>query len=120
MYRIEIMYPNKPGSTFNFKHWNEVHLPMGLRLLKKHCGVSPFKVEACRNPYAPPGLTAPYHLINSLYFHTRDEADAFIRLFGIEEAARELMEDWRNYTQSDPQVMISELIECDPVTGRAR
>ena len=32
MYRVDIMYPNKQGSTFNLKHWSEVHLPMGLRL----------------------------------------------------------------------------------------
>ncbi len=120
MYRIEVMYPNKPGSTFNLKHWSEVHLPMGLRLLKKHCGVTPVRVEAYPNPYAPPGMTAPYHLGNSLYFNTRDEADAFIRLFGIEEAARELKADWPNYTQSEPEVMISEVVDCDPVSGRAR
>ncbi len=120
MYRIEVMYPNKPGSTFNLKHWSEVHLPMGLRLLKKHCGVSPVRVEAYPNPYAPPGMTAPYHLANSLYFNTREDADAFINLFGIEEAARELRADWPNYTQSDPDVMISEVIDCDPTTGRAR
>ena len=55
-----------------------------------HCGVSPVRVEACRNPYGPPGLVVPYHLINSLYFNTRDDADGFIRLFDIEEAASEL------------------------------
>jgi uncharacterized protein (TIGR02118 family) len=120
MYRVDIMYPNKQGSTFNLKHWSEVHLPMGLRLLKVHCGVSPVRVEACRNPYGPPGLTVPYHLINSLYFNTRDDADGFIRLFGIEEAASELKEDWPKYTQSDPEVMISEMVECDPVTGGMR
>jgi uncharacterized protein (TIGR02118 family) len=120
MYRVDIMYPNKQGSTFNLKHWSEVHLPMGLRLLKKHCGVSPVRVEACLNPYGPPGITVPYHLINSLYFNTRDDADGFIRLFGIEEAATELKEDWPKYTQSDPEVMISEMVGCDPVTGVIR
>ena len=120
MIKVSVMYPNKPGSTFNLKHWSEVHLPMGLRLLKVHCGVSPVRVEACRNPYGPPGLTVPYHLINSLYFNTRDDADGFIRLFGIEEAASELKEDWPKYTQSDPEVMISEMVECDPVTGGMR
>ncbi len=120
MYRVDIMYPNKQGSTFNLKHWLEVHLPMGLRLLKQHCGVSPIKVEACQNPHGPPGLALPYHLINSLYFNTRDDADSFIRVFGIEEAARELKADWSNYTQSDPEVMISELVEFDPISGRPR
>lgn len=119
MYRVEIMYPNKPGSSFNIKHWFEVHLPMGLRLLKKHCGVSPVRVEAHANPYAPPGLTLPYHLTNSLYFNTKDDADAFIRLFGIEEAARELKSDWPNYTQFDPEVIISEVVECD-ASGRRK
>jgi uncharacterized protein (TIGR02118 family) len=120
MYRVDVMYPKKPGSSFNFAHWSEVHLPMGLRLLKQHCGVSPIRVEACRSPYGPPGIDAHYHLINSLYFNTRDDADAFFRLFAIEEAARELKADWPNYTQSDPEVMISEVIECDPFTGRVR
>jgi uncharacterized protein (TIGR02118 family) len=120
MYRVDIMYPNTPGSSFNYQHWSEVHLPMGLRLLKHHCGVSPIRVEACRDPYGPPGVAVPYHLTNSLYFKTRDDADAFFGVFAIEEAARELKADWPKYTQSDPEVMIAEVIECDPITGRPR
>jgi uncharacterized protein (TIGR02118 family) len=120
MYRVDVMYPNKQGSTFNLKHWFEVHLPMGLRLLKKHCDISPVRIEACRNPFGPPGLSVPYHLINSLYFHTRDDAAEFINLFGIDEAARELKEDWPKYTQADPEVMITEVVECDPLTGAER
>jgi hypothetical protein len=53
-----------------------------------------------------------------VYFNNHDDANAFVRLFGIEEAARELRADWPNYTQSDPDVMISEVVECDSVSGR--
>jgi hypothetical protein len=48
------------------------------------------------------------------------KADAFARLFAIEEAARLLKEDWPKYTEMDPEVIISEVVEVDPVSAQPR
>jgi len=111
MYCVRIMYPNLPGSKFNYDHYFAVHLPLGLGLLKKHTGVTPVRVEADTKPYSAPGEPHPYHMINSLYFKTKDDADAFVRLFGIEEAAQLLREDWPKYTEADPKVQLAEVVE---------
>ena len=39
-------------------------------------------------------------------------------MFDIEEAYRLLSEDWPNYTEADPEIMISEIIETEAETGR--
>ena len=118
MYCVRIMYPNLPGSKFNYEHYFAVHLPLGLGLLKKHFGVAPVRVEADTKPYSAPGVPHPYHMINSLYFKTKDEADAFVRLFGVEEAARLLKEDWPKYTSADPAIQLAEVLDCNPATGQ--
>src|SRR5262249_5499198 len=114
MYCVKILYPNKPGSSFNLKHLLEVHIPLGLGLLRKHCDVTPDRCEIDVNPYGlAPDAQVPYHALCSVYFGKNTDADAFQKLFAIEEAAREVKADWPNYTDADPQIMISEVIELD-------
>lgn len=116
MYCVKVLYPNKAGSSFNLKHYLSVHVPMGLRLLKQHCEVSAQRIEVDVNPY---GLNAeshvPYHVIFSAYFDKQSDADSFQKLFSIDEVAQELMADWPNYTEADPEVMISEVVTVYPV-----
>ena len=41
MYSVRIVYPNKPGSTFDWQHYYDVHLPLGIRLLREYRGIAP-------------------------------------------------------------------------------
>jgi uncharacterized protein (TIGR02118 family) len=114
MYCVKVLYPKKPGSSFNLKHYLSVHVPLGLGLLKKHCGVSAQRVEVDANPYGlTPEAKVPYHAIFSAFFDKKSDAAAFQRLFSIDEVVRELMADWPNYTEADPEIMISEVITFD-------
>ena len=45
MYSVRIVYPNKPGSTFDWQHYYDVHLPLGIRLLREYRGIQPLKIE---------------------------------------------------------------------------
>ena len=119
MYCIKVMYPKKPGSsvTFNLKHYLEVHVPLGLSLFRQHMGFSPVRTESDVNCSPLGGGTAHYHVIASLYFRTRQEADGFTRLFGIPEVAARLKADWPNFTELDPEVIGSEVVDLDPSSG---
>jgi uncharacterized protein (TIGR02118 family) len=121
MYCVKVLYPNKVGSSFNLKHYLHVHVPLGLGLLKKHCGISAQKIQVDVHPHGlTPQVQPPYHAIFSAYFDSESDAAAFQKLFSIDEAVRELRADWPNYTEADPEVMISEVVEIDPLSFERR
>ncbi len=121
MYCVRILYPNKPGSTFDWKHYYATHLPLGLSLLAKHKALRPLRVQVDENKAAPGGaVTGPHHCICSLFFAQRREAETMLSLFAIEDARRQLTEDWPKYTQANPEIEICEVIEADVVTGQPR
>jgi hypothetical protein len=117
MYMVAFMYPNKPGATFNLEHFIKVHLPLGLHQTFKHLAIKPKKLVV----YSPtwnvgqPGALLPYIAISSCFFETRAEAEKFSGLFGFEEAARLLSDDFPNYTPGPPDVMMAEVTELNDV-----
>jgi len=121
MYCVKILYPRRPGSPFRFnlKHYFEVHIPLGLRLLRQHIDCSPARVECDVNCAPMDGSAqARYHLIASLYFANRDDAEGFKRLFAIPAAADQLKADWPNFTELAPEVSGAELMRFDPISGK--
>jgi uncharacterized protein (TIGR02118 family) len=120
MFCVKVMYPRRRGSSFvfNLRHYFEVHMPLGLGLFREHFGFSPVRVVCDTNCSGSEGAAANYYLIASLYFNTSDEAACFAKLFAIPEAAAKLKADWPNYTELDPEVVFSEVIENDPVSGK--
>ena len=119
MYCVRIVYPKKPGSSFNWDHYYADHLPLGLGLLAKHTGVKPVKIEIDQQITADgKDDNVPYHCICSAYFADQAGVDAMLGVFGVEEARQLLAEDWLKYTEADPELMVSEIVAVDPVTGR--
>ena len=119
MYCIKICYPKKEGSTFNFKHYFDVHAPLGQSLLIKHCGVTPVKVLVDDFSNSDEGdNNTGYHCICSIYFRNMEEAHAMFGMFDIDEARHLLTEDFPNYTDVKPQIIMSQVTELDPATGR--
>ena len=122
MYMVAFCYPNKPGGSFNFQHFVNVHLPLGLHQTFKHLGLKPVKLVV----YSPtwnvgnPGALLPYIAISSVFFHTRAEAEKFAGLFAVEEAARLLSADFPNYTPGPPDVMMAEVTEFTDVDALIR
>lgn len=119
MHCVRILYPKKPGSSFDWDHYYAVHLPLGLGLLAEHCGITPARVEVDQQMSSDgKGGPSPYHCICSVYFTDKQQADAMVALFGIEEARRLLSEDWPKYTELAPELLVCEVIEADPASGK--
>jgi hypothetical protein len=110
---VAFCYPNKQGGAFNYQHFVDVHLPLGLHQTFKHLGLKPVKLVV----YSPtwnvgnPAALLPYIAISSVFFRTRAEAEKFSGLFAVEEAARLLSADFPNYTPGPPDVMMAEVTE---------
>ena len=113
MYMVAFLYPNADGVEFDLGHFVDVHLPLGVGLTAKHLGLKPEKIVI----YAPvAGVdgdrnSSPHSAISSVFFHSRDEAERFVGLFEIEEAARRLGEDFPNYTPGPPEVIVAQVTE---------
>jgi hypothetical protein len=122
MFMVAFCYPNKPGGRFNFRHFVDVHLPLGLSQTLKHLGLKPEKIVV----YSPtsnvvdPATLLPYIAISSVFFRTRAEAEKFSGLFGFEEAAQLLSADFPNYTPGPPDVMMAEVTEFTDIDALIR
>jgi len=117
MYMVAFCYPNKEGGTFDYEHFVNVHLPLGLSQTLKHLSLKPKKLVV----YSPtwnvgnPKALLPYIAISSVFFETKAEAEKFSGLFGFEEAARLLSADFPHYTPGPPDVMMAEVTELNDI-----
>lgn len=122
MYMVAFMYPNKVNGKFDFEHFVNVHLPLGLSQTLKHLKLKPRKLVV----YSPtwnvgnPNALLPYIAISSVFFDTRADAERFSGLFGIEEAARLLSADFPNYTPGPPDVMMAQVTELTDIDAIIR
>lgn len=117
MYMVAFMYPNAPGASFDFEHFTNVHLPLGLGLTLKHLKLTPAKIVVYSPTSAVGGAQAPYITISSVFFETQEQAEAFSRLFEVEEAARRLSADFPNYTPGPPDVLVAKVVELTDIKG---
>lgn len=117
MHMVAFMYPNAPGAVFDFDHFLNVHLPLGLGLTQKHLKLTPKKIVVYSPTSGAGGAMAPYIAISSVFFETQQEAEAFSRLFEVEEAARRLSADFPNYTPGVPDVMMAAVVELTDMEG---
>lgn len=122
MYCINVMYPNLPGSTFDWKHYAAVHMPMGIGLLHEHFGILPDRILVCRDTYGPDRTikSAAYHCIAQVFFEKKRDADRFIDLFNMELPLKLLKTDWPKYTAADPVAVLGLVEEWDPKAELAK
>lgn len=117
MYVVNVMYPNPPGSnsTFDMKHYLDVHMAMGLGLLHKHFGVKPTRLEIVGDTYGSDrtNKSALYHCFCLVYFDRKEDADRFIDLFNMELPVKLLSADWPKYTPTDPVAVLGRSFEMD-------
>ena len=97
-----VMYPNGEGKKFDLDYYCNKHLPLVAGLL----GDS-LKGSAVDKGLAggAPGLPAPYAAVGTLYF---DSIEAFETAFGPHMET--IMADLPNYTNIEPILLISEVI----------
>lgn len=101
MIKITVLYPYSEGKTFNMDYYLNRHL----KLVKDSMGDFLKAVSVEKGlAGALPGTQAPYLAMGNLYF---DSLEDFQKAFA---GAGNLMADIPNFTDSEPQIQISEVI----------
>ncbi|WP_396591244.1 EthD family reductase [Allomuricauda sp. R78024] len=103
MVKVTILYPNGDGKTFDMNYYSNKHMPMVASLLGDSLKLSKIdKGIAGRTPDEP----IPYLAIGYLYF---DKLSAYQNSFGPN--AEKIVGDIPNYTNIQPVVQISEILQ---------
>jgi uncharacterized protein (TIGR02118 family) len=101
MIKVSVMYPNSSNANFDIEYYCKTHIPMVKELLGD-C----VKGENVDYGLAggSPGEAAPFIAMGHLIF---DSVDSFQSGFGPH--AEKIMADIPNYTNTQPQIQISEI-----------
>ena len=123
MYMVAFCYPNGAARKFDYDHLVNKHLPLGVGLTHKHLGIKPLKIVAYCPVHGRDNQedSSPYSAITNVYFEKKEEAEKFLGLFNVEEAARLLSEDFPNYTPGPPSVLlarVSEITDMDALVDQ--
>lgn len=103
MVKVSVLYPASPTTRFDIAYYAQRHMPMVRSKLGKALrGTAVDKGVSG----AAPGTAAPYHCVGHLMF---DSVETFRAAF--DPHAREIMADIPNYTNAQPVVQISEVVE---------
>lgn len=115
MYVVSIRYPRKAGEEFNFEHWAEVHMPLGIATFKQTNGIYPSKVMVQHETFGMDGQTesSDSYVTVWLIFDTAAGLDGFRKLHNDNIASAELSEDFDNYTPLPPQITLGRLQTFD-------
>ncbi len=101
--KVTILYPNTEGNTFDMDYYANKHMPMVAELLGDALkGLEIDKGMAGRTPEDP----VPYLAIGYLYF---DSLAEYQNAFGPNAA--QITGDIPNYTNSQPVIQISEVVQ---------
>ena len=99
---ITVMYPNKPGVTFDFDYYLKQHATLIDRLY----GASIAKLELRRGSATPDGSPAPYIAIINIWIADQAAFDSA----GAKHGAT-LIADVPNFTNTMPAIQIDEIVE---------
>lgn len=100
MIRCSVSYPRIAGKNFDLDYYKNRHMP----LVKNR--LSPIKVEIDEGIPNYQGEPSPYFAIGHMTFETMDQ---LVAKYGA--AAQELHADISNYTDIEPIIQISQIIE---------
>jgi hypothetical protein len=111
MYAVSIRYPRKSGAEFDFNHWAQVHMPLGIATFERVNGITPVKVMVQHETFGMDGTpaTADSYITVWLVFDTRDGLDGFRRLHNDTVKSAALDRDFGNYTPQPPSIMLGEV-----------
>jgi uncharacterized protein (TIGR02118 family) len=103
MFKISILYPNRPDGRFDMEYYLKSHMPMSIDLLSTHAGFSGVSVERGLGGGAPD--TAPAYIAMCHFLFT--SVEEFMAAFGAHQAI--LQGDMPNYTDIEAIIQISEV-----------
>lgn len=93
MIRVSVMYPKGDDKTFDFDYYNTTHMAM----VVEHMGANRTEVDKCVN--------GPYMAIGHLYYDSMDALQAGMA------GAGPVMADVANFTNAEPVMVTSEVLE---------
>lgn len=99
---ITVLYPNKPGVTFNFEYYRDHHAT----LIKRLYGEGIAKIELRRGIATQDNSPVPFIAVINIWIGSQtlfDEAGA--------KHGATLVEDLKNFTNSLPTIQIDEIVE---------
>ncbi|MXV53337.1 EthD family reductase [Pedobacter sp. HMF7647] len=101
MFKVEVLYPNGDGKTFNMDYYENKHMPMVAGFLGKNLKFYEIdKGIAGRTP----NDKVPYLAVG--YFYVKDVAE-YNKAIGQNREA--VVSDFKNYTNIQPVILISEI-----------
>lgn len=96
MYNLSVLYPAGEGKTFDMEYYKTKHRDLCFEVLP---GLERMDVEQ--------GVDGPYLAVGHLYFAS---LEALQQSMGSPRVA-ETQQDVRNYTNTEPVIQISEVLE---------
>ena len=95
MFRVSVLYPKSEGSTFDMDYYRNKHVALVNRVI----GPERFEVDNA--------VDGPFMAVGHLYFASQEALQAGM---GSPDAG-EALADVPNYTNVEPQIQISEILE---------
>ncbi|SON57352.1 EthD protein [Hartmannibacter diazotrophicus] len=97
---LQVIYPIKDGTTFNYDYYVETHLPLVGEHMGKYIQSTLVTKGVAGGPNVPPGIYA----IATIVFADKQAMDAALG------AAGPVLADIPNFTNSEPQMLIGDVI----------
>jgi len=99
---ITVLYPNKPGITFDFDYYLKKHKPLIERLYGK--GIK--KLELRRGVSTQDNSPLPYVAVINIYIGSQKVFDAAAAKY-----TQTLIDDVKNFTNGMPTIQVDEVVE---------
>ena len=111
MYVVSIRYPRKAGESFNFQHWAETHMPLGIATFKQANGIAPDKVMVQHATFGMDGRpeSTDAYVTVWLVFAARQGLEGFMKLHNDKVASADLSDDFKHYAPLPPHIALGEL-----------
>jgi len=104
MIRVTVLYPNGPGKKFDLDYYANKHMEL---VRQKYSSFGMLRLEVDKGVgTAEPGAPAPFVAAGHMYFNALEDFHNALATHG-----EEMMGDIPNYTNIEPQIQISEIVE---------
>ena len=111
MYAVSIRYPSKAGEAFDFRHWAEVHMPLGIATFQKVNGIMPVRVMVQHDTFGMDGTPASADSYATVWLIFDSEAGlrGFLRLHNDARASADVDRDVGNYAPLPPAIVLGRI-----------
>ena len=101
MLKVEILYPNGEGKTFDMDYYEKIHMPMVAGFLGKNLKF--YEIDKCISGRTP-NDKVPFLAIGYFYISDIDEYNK-----AISKNRDRIVSDFKKYTNIQPTIFISEI-----------